>query len=272
MKERIDMLLVEGGYFESREKAKRHIMAGEIHVAGQPVSKAGALVDTDAEITVKKKDTDYVSRGGKKLEKAIRTFSIDLQNRICMDIGASTGGFTDCMLQNGANRVYSIDVGYGQLDWKLRNDERVVVLERTNIRKLSTAQVPDAIDFFSIDVSFISLKLVFPKLREFGAPDFLCVALIKPQFEVGKGEVGKNGVVREIAKHEHAIYSCIEYAEDNGYAVLDLDFSPIRGPAGNIEFLLYLQATGEQSIPSDRVRAVCEEAHRTFYQKNDTEG
>lgn len=251
MKERIDKLLVELGYFDSRERAKKNIMAGRVLVNNFVVDKPGFIISSEDKIVIKEDAIPYVSRGGLKLEKSIAIWHIDLQNKICMDIGASTGGFTDVMLQNGAKLVYSVDVGYGQLDWKLRSDERVVNLERTNVRHLGMDKVPNKIDFFSIDVSFISLKLVLPKLKEFGAEHFECVALVKPQFEVGRGEVGKHGVVREPALHKKAIEQALAYAEEENLFVVALDYSPIKGPKGNIEFLLYLSNVERENFPMD---------------------
>lgn len=240
MKERIDILLVEKGYFDSRERAKKNIMAGRVLVNNMICDKAGTLVDKEANIIVKQDALPYVSRGGLKLEKAMKEFGINLSSKICMDIGSSTGGFTDCMLQNFASHVYSVDVGYGQLDWKLRTDQRVTVLERTNIRHLEKEKLHMAVDFYSIDVSFISLKLVLPKLNELGSQNWSCVALIKPQFEVGKGEVGKNGVVKEASKHKNAIEKAVGYALNNEIRVIGLSYSPIKGPKGNIEYLMYI--------------------------------
>lgn len=251
LKQRLDILLVEKNFFTSRERAKRNIMAGKVLVDNRVIDKAGMMVDTDSEIRVKEDVIPYVSRGGLKLEKSMKLFPITLQNKVCMDIGASTGGFTDCMLQNGAAQVYSVDVGYGQLDWKLRNDDRVVVLERTNIRKLTAEKLESQIDFFSIDVSFISLRLVFPTLKTLSKEYFQCVALIKPQFEVGKEEVGKNGVVRDASKHKKAIEMCVGYAKENNLRILGLTWSPIRGPKGNIEYLLYLDSLQKDDCTID---------------------
>lgn len=238
-KRRIDLLLVEKGLEQSRERAKALVMAGEVFVGGQRVDKPGEEVDAGAAIEVRG-GIPYVSRGGLKLEKAMQVFPIDLTDRICMDVGASTGGFTDCMLQNGAARVYAVDVGYGQLAWKLRTDARVVNLERTNIRKLEAERVPDRIGFFSVDVSFISLTLVLPVIKEFLAPRAQGVCLIKPQFEVGKGKVGKKGVVREPELHRDSIAKIAEFAVSQGFEIGGLDYSPVKGPEGNIEYLLYL--------------------------------
>ena len=239
MKDRIDKLLVALGYFESREKAKQNILAGKVIVNNFVVDKPGFIISEADRIEIKKDALPYVSRGGLKLEKAILNWNIDLTDKVCMDIGASTGGFTDVMLKNNAKKVYAVDVGYGQLDWKLRNNDKVVNFERTNIRYLEKDKILEYVDFFSIDVSFISLRLVLPKLIEF-AQEFCCVALIKPQFEVGRSEVGKNGVVRSKESHKKAIQSVLEYIEQNNLYASDLDFSPIRGPKGNIEFLIYI--------------------------------
>lgn len=235
------MLLFERGLEQSREKARSVIMAGEVYVDGQKSDKPGTLFRENVKIEVKGPQMAYVSRGGLKLEKAIKTFNIDLNDKITMDIGASTGGFTDCMLQNGAKKVYSVDVGYGQLDWKLRNDAKVVNLERTNIRYLDENSVPDKLDFCSIDVSFISLKLVLPVARRFLKEKAKAVCLIKPQFEAGRENVGKNGVVRDKKVHEEVINGICEFVLRNGFDILGLDFSPIKGPKGNIEYLIYLR-------------------------------
>lgn len=255
MKERIDKVLVDKGFFDSRERAKKNIMAGTVLVNNMVVDKAGFLIDTEAEIRIKKDAIPYVSRGGLKLEKAMQSWAIDLNDKVCMDIGSSTGGFTDCMLQKGAKKVYAVDVGYGQLDWKLRNDDRVKVMERTNIRHTTPADLEERVQFFSIDVSFISLKLVLPKLLELGDDDFECVALIKPQFEVGKDEVGKNGVVREPAKHMDAINYCMDYATKIGLQIRGLDFSPIKGPKGNIEFLMLVGNKVKEIANSEDITA-----------------
>ncbi len=239
-KKRLDNLIFELGYAQSREKAKALIMAGVVYVDNQKADKAGATYKESAKIEVRSKGLKYVSRGGLKLEKAIKNFSLDLKDKVTMDIGASTGGFTDCMLQNGAKKVYSIDVGYGQLDWKLRNDERVVNLERTNIRYVKPEDV-EPIDFFSVDVSFISLKLVLPVAKNLLKDDGLAICLIKPQFEAGRGNVGKKGVVRDRNVHIDVIATISNFCLENGFSILALDFSPIRGPEGNIEYLIYLK-------------------------------
>lgn len=242
MKERLDVLLVKAGQALSREKAKAIIMSGNVFVDGQREDKAGAVFDPEkVHIEVKGSNQKYVSRGGLKLEKAIDVFGVKLKDNICMDIGASTGGFTDCMLQNGAIKVYSVDVGHGQLDWKLRNDERVVCMEKTNFRYMKPIDISDELNFASVDVSFISLtKILLPAralLKETGE----MVCLIKPQFEAGRDKVGKKGVVREAEVHEEVVRKVIDYADLLGFDILHLDFSPIKGPEGNIEYLIHIQ-------------------------------
>lgn len=266
MKKRLDILVTERGLAESREKAKTLIMAGQVYVDGQKADKPGDTFSEDAAVEVRGKGLPYVSRGGLKLEKAMREFGLQLQGRTCMDIGASTGGFTDCMLQNGAQRVYSVDVGYGQLAWSLRTDPRVVNLERTNARYLTREQVPEEIGFFSVDVSFISLTLILPAVRPLLAEHGQAVCLIKPQFEAGREKVGKKGVVRDKAVHEEVIEKIRSFALENGFSVLGLTFSPVKGPEGNIEYLLYLERSeapsqGEQ-VPS--AQQVVEESHRAL--------
>ena len=242
MKERLDVLLVKEGYAPSREKAKAIIMSGTVFVDGQREDKAGSVFDSDkVRIEVRGSVQKYVSRGGLKLEKAVNQFGVVLKEKICMDIGASTGGFTDCMLQNGATKVYAVDVGHGQLDWKLRNDDRVVCMEKTNFRYMVPGDIQDQLDFASVDVSFISLtKILLPAralLKESGE----MVCLIKPQFEAGRDKVGKKGVVREPGVHEEVIRKVIDFADFIGFDVLHLDFSPIKGPEGNIEYLVHLR-------------------------------
>lgn len=263
---RLDILVTERGLAESREKAKTLIMAGQVYVDGQKADKPGDTFSDDAAVEVRGKGLPYVSRGGLKLEKAMREFGLQLQGRTCMDIGASTGGFTDCMLQNGAQRVYSVDVGYGQLAWSLRTDPRVVNLERTNARYLTREQVPEEIGFFSVDVSFISLTLILPAVRPLLAEHGQAVCLIKPQFEAGREKVGKKGVVRDKAVHEEVIEKIRSFALENGFSVLGLTFSPVKGPEGNIEYLIYLERSeapsqGEQ-VPS--AQQVVEESHRAL--------
>ena len=237
---RLDVLLVEQGYFESREKAKAAIMAGRILVDNNKVDKAGAQVQPTVQITITGKDLPYVSRGGYKLEKAVQVFDLPLENAVMADIGASTGGFTDCALQNGAAKVYAVDVGYGQLAWSLRTDERVVVLEKTNARYLTEEEIPEHLDIITIDASFISLTLLLPALFPLLKSGGQLLALIKPQFEAGREKVGKKGVVRDSAVHEEVIHKVVDCAQSLGFAVLGLDFSPIKGPEGNIEYLLWL--------------------------------
>lgn len=245
MKKRLDVILVEKGFFESREKAKAVIMSGCVYVNNQKADKAGANFDENAAVEVRDNKLRYVSRGGYKLEKAVEVFPISLDGKVTMDIGASTGGFTDCMLQNGAEKVYAVDVGYGQLAWKLRNDERVVNLERTNMRYVTHEQVPEDIDFFSVDVAFISLKLILPAARGVCSENAEAVCLIKPQFEAGRENVGKNGVVRDKSVHISVVEDIIGFCLDNGFSVLGLDYSPIKGPQGNIEYLLYIRRSDE---------------------------
>lgn len=258
MKKRLDVLVHERGYAESREKAKAVIMAGQVYVDNQKADKCGASYDEDVTIEVRG-GLKYVSRGGLKLEKAMACFPIDLHEKITMDIGASTGGFTDCMLQNGAKKVYAIDVGYGQLAWKLRTDGRVVNLERTNMRHVTREQVPDPIDFFSVDVSFISLRLLLPVARELLSDGAQAVCLIKPQFEAGRGKVGKKGVVRDPAVHAEVVEGIFDFCLQNGYDVLGLTYSPVKGPEGNIEYLIYLRRSDDPHaytdvLPEDLVR------------------
>ena len=240
MKERLDVLLVSQGLAASREKAKAIIMSGNVLVNGQREDKAGTMIDVKAEITVKGGQLKYVSRGGLKLEKAMSHFDLTLEGRVCRDVGASTGGFTDCMLQNGAVKVYSVDVGHGQLDWKLRNDPRVVCMEKTNIRYVTPEQIEEPAAFVSIDVSFISLTKVLPPVRELMTEDGEIVCLIKPQFEAGREKVGKKGVVRDPKVHEEVIEKVIDFAATVGLESRELEFSPIKGPEGNIEYLLHL--------------------------------
>ncbi|MDO4710455.1 MAG: TlyA family RNA methyltransferase [Peptostreptococcaceae bacterium] len=261
MKGRIDKLLVDLGYFDSRERAQKNIMAGRVLVNDFIVDKPGFNISSKDNIVIKEDAIPYVSRGGMKLKKSIDKWDISLEDKVCMDIGASTGGFTDVMLKNGAKTVYSVDVGYGQLDWKLRQDPRVVNLERTNIRYLDPRSLDEKINFFSIDVSFISLKLVFPKLKGLGADHFECVALIKPQFEVGRDEVGKKGVVRDKRSHIKAIHLALRYATEEGLYVKAIDYSPIKGPKGNIEFLMYLSNGDEISFDNELIQDVVQKAH-----------
>ena len=248
--------------FPSREKAKASVMAGLVYVDGQRVDKPGTSVDTEAEITVKEALCPYVSRGGLKLEKALELYGFSLENATAVDIGASTGGFTDCMLQKGAKKVFAIDVGYGQLDWKLRNDPRVVNMEKTNVRYLDTDTVDSDVDFISIDVSFISLKLIFPVAAKLLADDGSLVCLVKPQFEAGRSQVGKKGIVRDASVHKEVIENVIGYGKDNGLYSHGLTYSPVTGTKGNIEYLLYMKTPAETEpdidmeqlkIPQDRL-------------------
>ncbi|MBR4727426.1 MAG: TlyA family RNA methyltransferase [Clostridia bacterium] len=248
---RLDVAVQERGLAETREKAKALIMAGSVYVNGQKALKAGATVKEDDAIEVRGAQNPYVSRGGLKLEKAMTTFGLTLDGCVCMDIGASTGGFTDCMLAHGAVKVYAIDVGYGQLAWKLRCDPRVVNLERTNFRYVTREHVPEAIDFASVDVSFISLRLILPVLHGLLAEDGRAVCLIKPQFEAGRDNIGKKGVVRDRAVHTDVIRQITDFAASNGFAVLNVDYSPIKGPEGNIEYLMYLQRDPDGGIRFD---------------------
>jgi 23S rRNA (cytidine1920-2'-O)/16S rRNA (cytidine1409-2'-O)-methyltransferase len=250
MKERLDVLLVEKGFAASREKAKAIIMSGAVFVDGQREDKAGASFDKEkARIEVKGSTLKYVSRGGLKLEKAIEVFGIGLQNMICMDIGASTGGFTDCMLQNGAAKVYAVDVGHGQLDWKLRTNEKVVCMEKTNFRYMLPSAISDILDFASVDVSFISLTKILIPARNLLKDQGQMVCLIKPQFEAGKEKVGKKGVVREPETHREVIGKVMNFAHCIGFQILGLSFSPVKGPEGNIEYLLHIEKKKE--IPEE---------------------
>lgn len=257
-KERLDVLLVQLGLANSRELAKAYIMAGNVYVDGQKEDKAGTKVAVNADIEVKGSQMKYVSRGGYKLEKAINEFGVELEGKICLDIGASTGGFTDCMLQNGASKVYAIDVGYGQFAWKLRQDERVVCLEKTNVRYVTHEQVPDEGDFASIDVSFISLTKVLPAVLGVLGPNGQLVCLIKPQFEAGREKVGKKGVVRDINVHREVIEMIVNYVRGQNLGILALDFSPIKGPEGNIEYLIYLDKS-QTGMAEEEVAARLEE-------------
>ena len=240
-KKRLDVHLVEAGLAPSREKARAMIMAGEIFVNGRKAEKAGEEVRPGDTVTLQQDPVPFVSRGGLKLDKALKVFPLTLRDKTCLDVGASTGGFTDCMLQNGAKHVCALDVGYGQLAWQLRNDPRVTVMERRNARYMAPDWFEGPFDFASIDVSFISLKLILPPLKACLKPDGQVVALIKPQFEAGRGQVGKNGVVREETIHRDVCINIIRFAQETGYIVEDLSFSPITGPKGNIEFLLFLR-------------------------------
>ncbi len=268
-KERLDVLLVEKGLAASREKAKAIIMSGIVFVDNEKEDKAGATFPATAKIEVRGNVLRYVSRGGLKLEKAMQEFDVCLKDTICMDVGSSTGGFTDCMLQNGAVKVYAVDVGHGQLDWKLRNDERVVCMEKTNIRYVTEEDIEDKLDFASIDVSFISLTKVLLPVRNLLKDKGQIVCLIKPQFEAGREKVGKKGVVRDKNVHKEVIHMVVEYATTIGFCPLALTFSPVKGPEGNIEYLLHLvKDDSVQKLPSFDVDSVVEDSHRTLDKDN----
>ncbi|NFG62181.1 MULTISPECIES: TlyA family RNA methyltransferase [unclassified Clostridium] len=263
-KERLDILLVEKGIITSRDRAKACIMEGKVFVDGQRVDKAGEKVSINANIEYKGAKLKYVSRGGLKLEKAMKSYDISLEDKVCMDIGASTGGFTDCMLQNGAKKVYSVDVGYGQFAWKLRTDERVVCMERTNIRYVTLEDIGEPLDFASIDVSFISLKKIMPATLGLLKDTGEVVALIKPQFEAGREKVGKKGVVREISTHKEVVYGIIEFLKNENLNILGVGYSPIKGPEGNREYLVYFTKDNEKesNFQIDDVERVIEESHK----------
>jgi 23S rRNA (cytidine1920-2'-O)/16S rRNA (cytidine1409-2'-O)-methyltransferase len=258
---RLDQLIFEKGFAESREKAKALIMSGCVFLDGQRADKPGMSVSPDTEPEVHKKELAFVSRGGYKLDKAIRVFGIDPAGKRCIDCGASTGGFTDVLLQHGAEKVYAVDVGYGQLAWTLRNDPRVVNLERTNLRYVTKEQIPDLLDLAVCDVSFISLRLVMPAVAPLLKPDAEIMCLIKPQFEAGRELVGKKGVVRDAAVHEQVIRTVLEFMPSIGFSVQGLDYSPITGPEGNIEFLLYMRKSDADSVEPD-ISSLVERAHR----------
>ncbi len=261
-KRRLDLYLVEEGLCPSREMAKSLIMAGKVFVNNQRSDKAGDTVGEKDTVELRGEALKYVSRGGLKLEKAMANFPIVLEGKVCMDIGASTGGFTDCMLQNGAGKVFAVDVGYGQLAWKLRCDERVVNMERTNIRYVTEEEIGEKLDFASIDVAFISLKLVLPVAYNLLKDGGELVALIKPQFEAGRDKVGKKGVVRDMDVHKEVVISITEFAQSLGFVVKGLDFSPIRGPEGNIEYLMYAaKETGEKLSFDEEISAMVEKSH-----------
>ena len=262
MKIRLDQYLCQNGYAQSRERAKALIMSGIVFVNEQKVDKAGEMIAEDAKVEVRGHDIGYVSRGGLKLEKAMQVFPMRPDGKVCMDIGASTGGFTDCMLKNGAVKVYAVDVGYGQLAWSLRTDERVVNMERTNIRNVTPDMLGDKIADFSVDVSFISLKHIFPVADTICTPDAVGVCLVKPQFEAGREKVGKKGVVREPATHAEVLHMAQGYAMANHFTPAGLDFSPIKGPEGNIEFLMYVQHSQDpQPLPEGLIEQTVANAH-----------
>lgn len=262
MKERLDVLLVKRNLAASREKAKAIIMSGNVYVDNQKEDKPGTTFPEESKIEVRGHTLPYVSRGGLKLEKAMKEFQVSVEGKVCTDVGSSTGGFTDCMLQNGAVKVFAIDVGHGQLDWKLRQDERVVCMEKTNIRYVTPEDIDDALDFASVDVSFISLTKVLGPARALLKDNGQMVCLIKPQFEAGREKVGKKGVVRDKAVHEEVINKVIDFALEIGFSVHNLEYSPIKGPEGNIEYLVYIEKTGEAvKEESVDVQAVVEAAH-----------
>ena len=265
MKIRLDQYLCQNGLVQSRERAKALIMSGIVFVNNQKADKAGEMIAEDATVEVRGHDIGYVSRGGLKLEKAMQVFPMTPNGKVCMDIGASTGGFTDCMLQNGATKVYAVDVGYGQLAWSLRSDERVVNMERTNIRHVTPDMLADQIEFFSVDVSFISHKHIFPVADAICVPGANGVCLVKPQFEAGREKVGKKGVVRESSTHIEVIRNAIGFALQNHFSVRGLDYSPIKGPEGNIEFLIHVVHDGEQQAPSEEdIQSVVNAAHQSL--------
>ena len=264
MKERLDVLLVKKNLAESREKAKAIIMSGIVYVDGQKEDKAGSTFEETAQVEVRGSTLKYVSRGGLKLEKAMTHFGATLDGKVCMDVGASTGGFTDCMLQNGACKVYAVDVGHGQLDWKLRNDPRVVCMERTNIRYVTPEDLQEPPSFISIDVAFISLTKVLEPVKNVMTEDGQVVCLIKPQFEAGREKVGKKGVVRDKSVHLEVIEMVILYAQSLGFEIKNLEFSPIKGPEGNIEYLLHLQNNSQGIAEHVDPAAIVEEAHKTL--------
>jgi len=264
MKERLDVLLVNKGLAESREKAKAIIMSGIVYVDNNKEDKAGSTFDVNANIEVRGNTLKYVSRGGLKLEKAMNHFGVTLADKVAMDVGASTGGFTDCMLQNGAIRVYAVDVGHGQLAWKLRNDERVICMEKTNIRYVTPDDIADKIEFASIDVSFISLTKVLPPVKELLTDDGEIVCLIKPQFEAGREKVGKKGVVRDKKVHEEVVDMIVSYARSIGFQTLALSFSPIKGPEGNIEYLLYLTKDSHKENVEFDIKSLVEQSHTSL--------
>ena len=265
-KNRLDAELLARGLVPSRERGRALIMAGAVYVGGQKALKAGQPVKPGDVIEVRENINPYVSRGGLKLQKAMQSFPIRLTDCVCIDVGASTGGFTDCMLQNGAAKVYAVDVGYGQLAWKLRTDPRVINLERTNFRHCTAEQIPDPADFASVDVSFISLKIILPVLRTLLRDGAEAVCLIKPQFEAGRENVGKKGVVRDITVHEAVVRELTQFAAAAGFAVLGLTFSPIKGPEGNIEYLMYLRKCDEGSVAveDDAVAQLVQLSHKTL--------
>lgn len=261
-KERLDKILTDKGFFETKSKAQGAIMAGDVKINDEVITKAGYLLELKDNTRIEIKSLPFVSRGGLKLDKAVKAFDIDLKDRVCLDAGASTGGFTDCMLQNGAKKVYSVDVGYGQFAWKLRQDPRVVCMEKTNIRYVTPEDIDDVLDFASVDVSFISLTKVLPAAYALLKDGGQMVCLIKPQFEAGREKVGKKGVVRDKAVHEEVIERIITFALENGFSVHHLEYSPIKGPEGNIEYLVHIEKSDEAiKEESVDIHAVVEAAH-----------
>ncbi|MFR4651820.1 MAG: TlyA family RNA methyltransferase [Phascolarctobacterium sp.] len=267
-KERLDALLMNRALFESRAKAQAAIMAGQVLVNEQKIDKPGTPVPPDVTIRLLGNKLPYVSRGGLKLEKALQIFPISVQDKVVADIGASTGGFTDCALQNGAAKVYAIDVGYGQLAWKLRNDERVINMERTNVRYLEADSLPEQVDAATIDVAFISLDKILPAVHKILKEDGFVIALIKPQFEAGKENVGKKGVVRDARVHEQVINNVIAFAKEEGFGIAGLDFSPIKGPEGNIEYLLHLTLGADDAVSPAFVAELVGKSHGDLDKKN----
>lgn len=265
---RLDQLVFDKGLAESRERAKAYIMAGSVYVNGQKETKPGTSVAEDCSVEVRGETLPYVSRGGWKLEKALRVFPLDVKDAVCIDCGASTGGFTDVLLKNGAARVYAVDVGYGQLAWSLRTDPRVVCMERTNIRYVTHEQIPEEMDIAVSDLSFISLRLVLPAIHALLRPDGQMVCLIKPQFEAGKDRVGKKGVVRDPAVHADVLREFLRYAPECGFGVLGLDYSPIRGPEGNIEYLAWMQKDAESAAVPD-IEAIVAASHEAHGKESD---
>ena len=259
---RLDLYLTGQGMAPSREKARAYIMEGIVYVNGQKEDKPGCMVREDAKIELRGKQLPYVSRGGYKLEKALKEFPIRLEGKVCMDVGASTGGFTDCMLMQGASKVYAVDVGYGQLAWKLRSDPRVINLERTNARNLSQELVPEPLDFVSVDASFISLKLLLPVIKQFLKPQAELVCLIKPQFEAGREKVGKKGVVRELTVHVEVVREIYRFCKELGLIPAGVSFSPIKGPEGNIEYLIYLASGQAEEFPQENIEGMVEASHQ----------
>ena len=262
-KERLDVILVNRGLVQSRERARTEIMAGNVFVDGQKEEKCGAKFLVNCDIEVKGKKNPYVSRGGLKLHKGIEQFKINLDDKVCMDIGSSTGGFTDCMLKHGAKKVYAVDVGYGQLAWELRNDSRVILMERTNIRYLEPSKLEEKVDFVSVDVSFISLKKVLPNAVNLSNDGACMLCLIKPQFEAGRENVGKKGVVRDKNVHRQVIKEIASFVIENNFSILGLDFSPIKGPEGNIEYLIYIKKNSQNVFDVDvQIDEIVDKAHQ----------